>query len=84
MEDVQEDASSKDVRMEEEEDKEEKEKLAEETVIWSSGFTGVPLPPFPIAKLDTRHINRGPRKDACEATVPYIVKWRRIKPMRFS
>ena len=23
--------------------------------------------PSPIAKLDTRHINRGPRKDACEA-----------------
>ena len=26
-----------------------------------------PLLPSPIAKLDTRHINRGPRKGSCEA-----------------
>ena len=27
--------------------------------------------PSPIAKLDTRHINRGPRKDVCEAETPH-------------
>ena len=27
------------------------------------------LRPSPIAKLDTRHINRGPRKDVCEAEI---------------
>ena len=41
------------------------------------GFTGS----FPIAKLDTRHINRGPRKDVCEAensVIRFLFAHRRI------
>ena len=30
--------------------------------------------PSPIAKLDTRHINRGPRKDVCETTQPEMFR----------
>ena len=38
--------------------------------------------PSPIAKLDTRHINRGPRKEVCEAG-PQTVGWHSLYRMSY-